>query len=157
MENFKYKLIEFMRGRNGPDELYYAMLVLSVILNIGDWFISSRIYSAAVTALIVLTFFRFFSKNVYARSRENQKFLEILSKIKNKDFTFKKNPYDVTPKKKSALQKKVEALKIRFRDRKTHVFKTCPGCKATIRLPKRKGEHTVCCPKCNTDFKVKIR
>ncbi len=157
MNNFKYKLAQFMTGRNGPDELYYAMLIFTIILDIGDIFIRNRIYTLFITIVVVLTFFRFFSKNIYARQKENQKFLELIDKIKNKDFNFKKDPYDATPKKKTAFQKKAKGLKIRFRDRKTHVFKTCPQCGITIRLPKKSGEHTVCCPKCGRDFKVKIR
>ncbi len=156
MNNLLNKFREFMTGRNGPDELYYAMFILTVVLDIGDIFIRSKIYTALTSVMLILTFFRFFSKNIYARQKENQKFLEIIEKIKVRDFNFKKNPYDVTPKKKSAFQKKIEALKIRFRDRKTHIFRNCPSCKVTLRLPKKKGEHTVCCPKCNTSFKVKV-
>ena len=45
--------------------------------------------------------------------------------------------------------------KTMFKDRKTHVFKKCPQCKAMIRLPKRKGSHEVICPKCGREFKIK--
>ena len=38
--------------------------------------------------------------------------------------------------------------KNKFRDRKTHVYRKCPHCKAQIRLPKVKGEHKCACPKC---------
>lgn len=155
MNNIKLKFMEFMRGRNGSDDLYFAMVIFSLILEVADWFINSRIYSAFALAFFVLTMYRFFSKNLYQRQRENTKFLEIISKIKNKDFS--RSPYEVKAKKPSKLKKKIDALKIRFRDRKTHVFKKCPGCQAVIRLPKRKGEHTVCCPRCSKDFNVKIR
>ena len=43
-----------------------------------------------------------------------------------------------------------------FADRKTHRYRTCPHCKATVRLRYKKGNHTVCCPKCRKDFNVKI-
>lgn len=155
MENLKYKFIEFMRGRNGADELYYATLALTVVLDIVDLFVRSRVLSTIVLLLILLTFFRYFSKNLYARQRENAKFLEVVNRVRGKKF--RKSPYDITPEKSSAFKKKLNAVKIRFRDRKTHVFKKCPGCKAVIRLPKKKGTHTVCCPRCSTDFQVKIR
>ncbi len=155
MNNIKLKFMEFMRGRNGSDELYYAMIILSIALDIGDWFINSRLYSIFALAFFILTMFRFFSKNLYQRQKENTKFLSIISKIRGQDF--KRNPYDVTPKKPSKIKKKIDGYKMRFRDRKTHVFKKCPGCDAVIRLPKKKGEHTVCCPRCSQDFKVKIR
>lgn len=149
------KFMEFMRGRNGSDELYYAMLVLTLVLDVVDLFVNSRIFSSFILVLIVLTFYRFFSKNVYQRQKENAKFLEIISRIKSRNFS--RNPYEVKPKKDSKLRKKLNALKVRFRDRKTHVFKKCPGCKAVIRLPKKKGEHNVCCPRCSQNFRVKIR
>ncbi len=153
MEKLKLKFMEFMRGRNGSDELYFAMFVVSVLLDIIDLFVDSRLLTILAAVMMVLTFFRFFSKNIYQRQKENAKFLEILGKISNKNFS--RNPYEV--KKDSKLKKKINAWKIRFRDRKTHVFKKCPGCQAVIRLPKRKGKHTVCCPRCSQNFNVKIR
>ena len=155
MENIKLKIMEFMRGRNGPDSLYYAMIVVSLAIEVADLFINSRVFSLISVAFFVLTMYRFFSKNLVQRQQENAKFLQLIAKIKNKDFS--KNPYDIKAKKPSKFQKKLDAYKVRFRDRKTHVFKKCPGCQAVIRLPKRKGEHNVCCPRCSTNFKVKIR
>lgn len=142
-------------GRNGSDELYYAMLVTSLVLDVADWFIVSRAFSLFSILFFVLTIYRFFSKNLYQRQKENAKFLQIVAKIKNKDFS--RNPYEIKSKKPSNFKKKIDAFKMRFRDRKTHVFKKCPNCQAVIRLPKRKGEHTVCCPRCSTDFKVRIK
>lgn len=155
LNNLKYKFMEFMRGRNGSDELYYAMIVMSLALDVADWFIKSRIYSAVTLMFFILTMYRFFSKNLVQRQKENTKFLQIVAKVKSKDFS--KTPYDVKVKKPSEFKKKTDAYKMRFRDRRTHVFKKCPGCQAVIRLPRRKGHHTVCCPRCSTDFKVKIR
>ena len=48
-------------------------------------------------------------------------------------------------------------LKLRFSERKTHIYKTCPHCRATLRLPRAKGEHTTRCPRCGKEFGVKIR
>lgn len=155
LENFKLKFLEFMRGRNGSDSLYYAMLVVSLALDVADFFINSRIFSFIAVAFFVLTMYRFFSKNLVQRQKENAMFLQLVSKIKGKSLG--KNPYEVKVKKLSGFQKKINAYKMRFKDRKTHVFKKCPGCGAVIRLPKRKGDHTVCCPRCSIDFKVKIR
>ena len=155
MNNFRMKYAEFMRGRNGTDELYLATIAVYLLLIVINVFVRSRILSAVAWVVFFLALFRFFSKDTYRRQAENQKFLQIVDKIKN--FSFKRDPYEVKPKKKNKLKKKIDAFKMRFRDRKTHVFKKCPGCGAVIRLPKRKGEHTVCCPRCSKDFKVKIR
>ena len=155
MNNFRMRYAEFMRGRNGTDELYIAAIAVYLLLIVINVFVRSRILSAVAWIIFILAMFRFFSKDTYRRQAENQKFLQIVDKIKN--FSFKRDTYEVKPKKKSKLKKKIDAFKMRFRDRKTHVFKKCPGCGAVIRLPKRKGEHTVCCPRCSKDFKVKIR
>lgn len=156
MNDFRMKYARFMCGRNGLDELYMAMIALNFLLAVINMFVRSNIISAVSWVIFFLAMFRFLSKNTYRRQAENQKFLWLIDKFKGSKF--KKDPYEIKPNKsKSKIKKKVEAFKIRFKDRKTHVFKKCPSCKAVIRLPKRKGEHTVCCPRCSTDFKVKIR
>ena len=85
-------------------------------------------------ALWAWSLFRMFSRKIYKRRAENEKFLKIWNPIKNK-FRLMKN---------------------KRRDRKTHVYKKCPKCKAVLRLPKQKGKHTVRCPKCSERFDVKI-
>ena len=45
--------------------------------------------------------------------------------------------------------------KNKFKDRKTHVYRKCPKCKAVLRLPKAKGKHTVVCPRCKNRFEVR--
>lgn len=45
----------------------------------------------------------------------------------------------------------------RIRDRKTHVYRTCPVCKNVLRLPRVMGEHGVNCPACRGHFTVKIK
>ena len=42
-------------------------------------------------------------------------------------------------------------------NKKTHVFRICPECKAKIRLPRKKGAHQVRCPRCKVLFDVHIR
>lgn len=139
---FRQRLASFMYGRYGADTLYWFsfgvilfLWILRVIFSaLGFWFVS-YVLSTLSTVVLVLAVFRFMSKNVYKRSAENRKFLQIFGKIKGK-FTLMRDKY---------------------RDRKTHVFKKCPSCKATLRLPKKPGEHTVRCPKCSNRFDVKIR
>ena len=40
---------------------------------------------------------------------------------------------------------------------KKKVFAYCPKCKQKIRLPLKKGTHTVKCPNCNNRFEVKCK
>lgn len=138
----RQRLASFMYGRYGADALYwfsfgvvFFLWILRMIFSfIGIW-IAELILSMLSTAILVFAVFRFMSKNIYKRSAENRKFLQFFGKIKGK-FTL---------------------MRDKHRDRKTHVFKKCPSCKATLRLPKKTGEHTVRCPKCSNRFDVKIR
>ena len=144
-----------MRGRNGTDELYILMMGIYTVMIIANLFVRSRVFSIIIWLWLLLAFYRFFSKNIAARQRENYYLLRIIEKFRSRGQ--KKDYYEVKAKKQSKFSKKAEKYKTMYSQRKNHVFKNCPNCKATIRLPKVSGEHTVCCPKCNTDFKVKIR
>ncbi|MBQ7596544.1 MAG: hypothetical protein IJU45_07765 [Clostridia bacterium] len=155
MNNFRLRFAEFMRGRNGTDELYILMMGIYTVMIIANLFVRSRVFSIIIWLWLLLAFYRFFSKNIAARQRENYYLLRIIEKFRSRGQ--KKDYYEVKAKKQSKFSKKAEKYKTMYSQRKNHVFKNCPNCKATIRLPKVSGEHTVCCPKCNTDFKVKIR
>ena len=130
-----------MYGRYGTDTLskvtlwvYAGVMVAYLILRLifqGDLVASIIIsvsYFVISTALVYWMFFRMFSKNIYKRRRENDKFCGFFKLRKNK-----------------------------WRDRKTHVYRKCPKCKAVLRLPRAKGKHNVVCPRCQNRFEVKGR
>ena len=130
-----YAMARFMYGRNGHDKLctlqmwiYLALWIASIVTSTLELEIASIVIW--IVQLFVLSYwmFRVFSKNVVKRRREVERFYGFFRNKRN-----------------------------RFRDRKTHVYKKCPHCKAMLRLPKRKGQHTVCCPACRERFSLKIR
>ena len=130
-----YAMARFMYGRNGHDKLctlqmwiYLALWIASIVTSTLELEIASIVIW--IVQLFVLSYwmFRIFSKNVVKRRREVERFYGFFRNKRN-----------------------------RFRDRKTHVYKKCPHCKAMLRLPKRKGQHTVCCPACRERFSVRIR
>ena len=135
-------LERFMYGRYGTDGLNKFLFVLYfILLIIGS--ILRRIHGAAIPynliyfmtlAVMFLFFFRTLSRNHYKRQRENAKYYE----LKNKATSF------------CRLQGE------KWRNRKTNVYRTCPHCRATIKLPRKKGKHTCTCPKCRVDFKVMV-
>ena len=131
---FTEKLARMMYGRYGNDNFNRFILVMACILAVVNVFEPNIVMSLLPTVLIFWCTFRMFSRNIAARRRENSRYLKIIGPIKNK----------------------IKLLKNKFKDRKTHVYKKCPKCKAVLRLPKRKGEHTVACPKCGERFNVKI-
>ena len=134
-QRLKQKFVSFMYGRYGPDNLYNFMTVLYLIIIVLNVFLRSYILSVLEIAIIFIVFSRFFSRNIYKRSAENRKYLQIKNKLIG-FFTLSKS---------------------KARDRKTHIYKKCPSCKAVLRLPRKKGEHTVKCPKCTNRFDVKVR
>ena len=124
-----------MYGRYGSDKLNKVLLAIYaaevVVFTVLSLFVNptplwmSLAYFALSMILIFVIFFRMFSRNIQKRRRENDKFCGFFKLRRNK-----------------------------FRDRKTHVYKKCPHCKAVLRLPKAKGKHTVICPRCKNRFTV---
>ena len=123
-----------MYGRYGIDRLYHVLVWTAVILLIVNLFVGSLIIYAVEMALLVWATFRFFSKNIYRRQRENLAFCRFFGWIDG-FFKLKRN---------------------KFRDRKTHIYKKCPNCRKQLRLPKIKGSHTVNCPCCHHRFEVRV-
>lgn len=136
---FRDRLARFMWGRNGIDGLYYFYFILFLVLWILQYIvradIAKAILSIAALVLVGLMMFRFFSRNIAARRKENEKFMSIWRGVRN-FFVLQKN---------------------KIRDAKGFVYKKCPSCKANLRLPRRKGEHSVVCPRCKNRFEVKNR
>lgn len=132
--SFRQKLYGFLQGRNGPDALSHAMAFMCVALVIVNFFVASVVIYCIELALMLLWIFRIFSRNLARRRAENMRYLALRDRVKG---FFRRN-------------------KRRFSERKTHVYVKCPGCKATLRLPRVKGRHTARCPKCGNEFGVDI-
>lgn len=133
MRKWLYKI---MYGRYGNDKLNTCLLwvyiglfvVITVLTAFSEnigWVLIWTL-RLLLWALLFTIMFRMFSKNIQKRRKENERFLGFFKLQKNK-----------------------------IRDRKTHVYRKCPSCKATLRLPKAKGKHTVVCPRCKNRFSVR--
>lgn len=126
-------LQRFMYGRYGVDQLSFAILFLSIALTFLNMFIGFPYMNFIFLALLIWCYFRIFSRNIYKRRAENDKFMKLYNPIR---LWFKDK-------------------KERFRDRKTHKYFKCPNCKQRLRVPKGKGSVTVTCSKCKTKFDAK--
>src|SRR5690625_6497106 len=74
-----------MRGRYGIDQLYIVNLVVYFIaLIIMRRLELGVIFDVLLLLLILWTFFRFFSRNIAKRQRENQMLLRLVGKVKSK-------------------------------------------------------------------------
>ncbi len=135
MNKIREKFAQFMVGRYGVDQLNYALMVLYLVCFVlSMMFKETIIFSLLMWGLLFYSFFRMFSRNVYNRSQENESFLEVWNKIKGFfQLNFSK-----------------------IRDFRTKKYVKCPHCKAVLRLPRQRGNHTVRCPKCNDKFNIKI-
>lgn len=131
---FKEKLIRFMSGRNGTDRLGQALLILYLVLFVINLFTRLWIIAILIDIIIIYSFFRMLSRNLYKRQRENAWYCNQENKVRS---FFR-------------LRKRI------WKDRHTHVYRRCPGCKKMVRLPKLKGKHTAVCPSCKTDFEVNV-
>jgi hypothetical protein len=69
---FEDKIRNFMNGRYGPDELYVYLFLIYIALLIINLFVRSRILNFTSLIVVVYMFYRFFSKNIYSRTNENQ-------------------------------------------------------------------------------------
>ncbi len=134
MQSFRQKLAQFFYGRYGIDQLYYGLLGLYVALFILHLLTRWEILTLLTTVVIVWMLFRCLSKNHAARRRENELFLRIWRPTKTE----------------------LTLTRDRFRDRKVACYRHCAHCHAILRLPKKKGKHTVICPKCGKRFGVHI-
>lgn len=130
-------LQKFMMGRYGVDQMNIGVLIFSMVCTFTASLTRWLLLSILGTALLAYGVFRMFSRNVSARSKENQKFLVFWDKVKG-----------IWYKIKGWFSGK----KRRFADRKTHRYFSCPKCKRKLRVPKGKGKIEISCPICGTKF-----
>ena len=134
MNKIKKVFYSFFYGRYGIDTLgktlLWMYLAVSLILTVLDILLESPWISlmGVLIPLVIIffIFYRMLSKNIQKRKRENDAFCNF--------FKLRRNI---------------------VRDRKTHVYRKCPKCKAVLRLPKAKGKHTAVCPRCKNRFSVR--
>lgn len=82
-----------MKDRYGIDELNNYMLKIYLIILIINIFLKSSIINFFELILIFIIFYRFLSKNINARRKENNWFLSIKNKTKYSDgYIYKKCP-----------------------------------------------------------------
>ena len=95
-------------------------------------FIRSSFLSAVVWLLLICNLFRTYSRNIYKRREENEKYLKMIQPIKKRFNVIKKNHQD-----------------------KEHKYYLCPSCKQIVRVPKGRGKITITCPTCKNRFDKK--
>ncbi|MBR5409776.1 MAG: hypothetical protein IK104_03825 [Clostridia bacterium] len=134
------KLRRFMAGRYGYDQLTRFLFIVSIVF----WLLSGifrftpfrRVYLVfwvLNTAIYVFAFYRMFSRNIERRAYENDRYLQLKSRIYPKWHDFSKLHFD-----------------------KEYLYKKCPHCSTRLRLRRIRGRHKTKCPKCGTKFTVRV-
>ncbi|SHH32326.1 hypothetical protein SAMN02745245_01081 [Anaerosphaera aminiphila DSM 21120] len=134
----KEKFYRFMQGRYGAhygmDALSKFLFGLMFVLVLATIFLGNNVISnVGLILLIVVLYYRLFSKNVTARYQENQKFLNITAPVR-KFFT---------------------RTKRNVKERKEYKYIQCENCKQELRVPRKKGKIKVTCKKCGHQFEVR--
>ena len=125
----KEKFYRFMQGRYGIDQLNSFLMIVCVICFIVNMFIGSIVLTFIAYGTWLFVIFRMFSKNIYARNRENDKYLNFFSPL-------------------SRWLK----LKLMSKQDPSNKYFSCPKCKQMVRVPKGHGTVVVTCPNCQSKF-----
>ena len=126
LQRLRLMIQRFAYGRYGNDKLNILMFIVALAFYIMSLIFARVIFALIGFVILILCYFRMFSKNCQKRREELEKYLKIRTKIK---MWFK-------------LQKD------KWRDRKTHKYFKCENCGKILRVPKGRGKIAVTCPGC---------
>lgn len=137
-QKIRNALYRFMYGRNGMDQLNLALMILVLGMDVVAMLVQRRVPVLYLVlywlsmALWLVVLFRMFSKNLYKRRNENQKWMNWLWKFKSGQAGARERHAD-----------------------KDHKYFTCKNCKAICRVPVGKGKIIITCPKCGAQIQGK--
>lgn len=133
IEDLKYRFTRFMQGRYGVDSLSRFLSVLLLAFIAVGLFVRIPFSGMITFAILVILYWRMFSRDIPKRYEENRKFLQIRDKLLGRFSSFGSNMSQ-------------------FKD--YHIYK-CPRCNQKIRIPRGKGHIMVRCPSCGYEFHKK--
>ena len=131
--DFGQKLADWMRGRNGSDELSTAATLLAFILLVINIFLHTLFLNLVAIALMAYAWWRMMSKDLEARENENAWVAELMGPVR---------PWLHNPKAAFAEARVYKHLK-------------CPECGQRVRVPRKKGKLRVTCPACHEKFEAR--
>lgn len=133
-------MIRFMYGRNGMDQLnralffaYLGLWLVELVLNaaLKNRFVTG-VFEGFLFVLMIYILSRMFSRNLYRRRAENQRWVNFAWRIKNG--------------RKNAAARRAD---------RDHRYFTCKNCKTVCRVPAGKGRIVITCPKCGAQIQAK--
>lgn len=129
-KSWSSRLVEWMRGRNGSDELGTAVVAVSFVLLLINLFTGARWVSVLALAAALYACWRISSTNVAARRAENQRFLSLLEPVLKR-----------APRTHGSASQAQDYLHL-----------SCPECGQRVRVPRGKGNIRITCPTCQNKF-----
>ena len=133
LNDLRYRFTKFMQGRYGVDSLSRFLSVILLAVIVIGMFVRIPLSGLISLVLLVILYWRMFSRDIPKRYAENQKFLQLRDKFLGNFSNFGSN---------------MSQLK------DYHIYK-CPRCNQKIRIPRGKGHIMVRCPRCGYEFHKK--
>jgi len=130
MRNIRLKIQKFMVGRYGMDKLSTVLLYAGLALIFLFSLLNIPFVGSIGWVTIAISYFRALSKNRPKRFIENQKYLTLSRRVKQKS----------------------NQIRNKFYQHKQYKFYTCPNCKKKLRVPRKKGTIKITCPHCKNQF-----
>ncbi|MDN6294359.1 BRcat domain-containing protein [Alkalibacterium gilvum] len=124
------KLMFYMRGRYGYDELSKVLILAGLITSIFSNFTDGFILNILALALISFGGLRVVSKEKNNRLKELKKYIDF----------------------KQVILSRFRKYRNRWFQRKAFKITKCPNCKQKIRIPRGRKKVRVTCPSCKNKF-----
>ena len=130
----------FMLGRNGMDQLNYALLwaylglcvIRAVVVMLTRSLLVGRVFDVLTDVVLIMILFRILSRNLTRRQAENLRFLGWWRHVR----------------------RLTDGAVRRHKD-KEHKYYTCKQCGTICRVPVGKGNIVITCPKCGAKIQAK--
>ena len=138
-------------GSYGFDLLSLFLLILGSLFNF------SKYTSPLGLLIFIVVLFRAFSKNIFKRTNELNKFIDFFNKLLRKfnkeiPYNLPRVTFDSFSSSFSILKNNINQ-KIQYK--KQYKILKCPKCKQKLRVPRGNGKITVTCKRCCHEFHAK--
>lgn len=153
----------FMKGRNGADELTIMLGFFGIILAMIGSIAHFQWLSWIAIAVIVIGVLRGLSKNVDTRRKENEAFVAATANVPGLGKFIASlgggaaaaNASRAAGTSKEDLERAKRTAKKMWKGRKTTAYLKCPNCGQMLSVPKGKGKIRVTCPKCHAKMETR--
>ena len=148
---------DFMKGRNGADELTIVMGFVGIVIAMIGSMARIQWLSWIAIAVIVIGVLRGLSKNTDARRKENEAFVAATANVPGlgKFVASLGGGAAAASTSKEDFERAKRTAKKMWKGRKTTAYLKCPNCGQMLSVPKGKGKIRVTCPKCHAKMETR--